>query len=273
VAVPRRLAAAAGCERVRAVGTVTDELEALAQGLLNLGVDTVAVESTGVYRIPVFELLEQHRPKVWLVDARQLKYVPRAQERRAGLPVAAEVDEPGAAARGVAPERRGPCAACGGAPARDAARRAGQLGAAHAEGAGADEHPAHRGAQRRDGTDRARHRARYRGRCARPAAAGPASPAARQGQQGGDRPGAGRQLARRAPVGVEAGAGDVRRHRSSPGRVRRPARCAAGRKQRGQRWRSASCRALAARLGRSSTSASDWPTEQAWPTRAATAWG
>lgn len=39
--------------------------------------DTVAVESTGVYWIPVFEVLEQQGLKVWLVDARQMKYVSR----------------------------------------------------------------------------------------------------------------------------------------------------------------------------------------------------
>ncbi len=56
--------------------TVTDDLNALAVWLVGLGVDTVAVESTGVYWIPVFEVLEQHGLKVWLVDARQMKYVP-----------------------------------------------------------------------------------------------------------------------------------------------------------------------------------------------------
>ena len=76
VAVPRHLAEAAGCEPVREVGTVTEQLRALAAWLVSLGVDTVAVESTGVYWIPVFEVLEQHGLKVWLVDARQLKYVP-----------------------------------------------------------------------------------------------------------------------------------------------------------------------------------------------------
>jgi len=76
VAVPRHLAEAAGCEPVREVGAMTDELNVLALWLVELGVDTVAVESTGVYWIPVFEVLEQHGLKVWLVDARQLKYVP-----------------------------------------------------------------------------------------------------------------------------------------------------------------------------------------------------
>jgi hypothetical protein len=76
VAVPRHLAQAAGDEPVREVGAMTDDLNALAKWLVGLGVDTVAVESTGVYWIPVFEVLEQHGLKVWLVDARQLKYVP-----------------------------------------------------------------------------------------------------------------------------------------------------------------------------------------------------
>jgi len=76
VAVPRHLAEQAGCEPVREFGAMTDDLYALARWLLSLGVDTVALESTGVYWIPVHEVLEQHGLTVWLVDARQLKYVP-----------------------------------------------------------------------------------------------------------------------------------------------------------------------------------------------------
>lgn len=76
VAVPRHLAEAAGDEPVREVGAMTGDLNALARWLVKLGVDTVAVESTGVYWIPVFEILEQHGLQVWLVDARQMKYVP-----------------------------------------------------------------------------------------------------------------------------------------------------------------------------------------------------
>ena len=76
VAVPRHLAEQAGCEPLREVGAMTDDLNALADWLLALGVDTVALESTGVYWIPVYEVLEQRGLKVWLVDARQMKYVP-----------------------------------------------------------------------------------------------------------------------------------------------------------------------------------------------------
>ncbi len=76
VAVPRHLAEAAGEEQVHEVGAMTADLNELARRLVALGVDTVALESTGVYWIPVFEVLEQHGLKVWLVDARQMRYVP-----------------------------------------------------------------------------------------------------------------------------------------------------------------------------------------------------
>ena len=72
VAVPSHLAE----ESVREFGPMTDDLKAMADWLLACGVDTVALESTGVFWIPVFEVLEQRGLKVWLVDARQMKYVP-----------------------------------------------------------------------------------------------------------------------------------------------------------------------------------------------------
>ena len=61
---------------VREFGVMTDDLNAMADWLLECGVDTVALESTGVYWIPLYEVLEQKGLKVWLVDARQMKYVP-----------------------------------------------------------------------------------------------------------------------------------------------------------------------------------------------------
>jgi len=72
VAVPRHAAE----EPVREFGAMTDDLNAMADWLLDCGVDAVALESTGVYWIPIHEVLEQRRLKVWLVDARQMKYVP-----------------------------------------------------------------------------------------------------------------------------------------------------------------------------------------------------
>ena len=72
VAVPPHVAT----EAVREFGAMTDDLNAMADWLLACGVETVALESTGVYWISVFEVLEQRGLKVWLVDTRQMKYVP-----------------------------------------------------------------------------------------------------------------------------------------------------------------------------------------------------
>ena len=72
VAVPRQR----DHEPVREFGAMTDDLHALADWLIACEVDTVALESTGVYWIPLYEVLEQRGLKVWLVDARQVKFVP-----------------------------------------------------------------------------------------------------------------------------------------------------------------------------------------------------
>ena len=69
-------ARAGGVRRRRVHDELAGARNALADWLLACGVDTVALESTGVYWIPVYEVLEQRGLKVWLVDARQMKYVP-----------------------------------------------------------------------------------------------------------------------------------------------------------------------------------------------------
>jgi hypothetical protein len=63
-------------ETVRCFGTFTPDLESLVQWLVEHRVDTVAMESTGVYWIPLFELLEAHPIQVYLVNARHIKNVP-----------------------------------------------------------------------------------------------------------------------------------------------------------------------------------------------------
>ena len=61
---------------VRCFGTFTPDLEALAAWLAAGGVTTVAMESTGVYWIPIFELLEERGLQVYLVNARHIQNVP-----------------------------------------------------------------------------------------------------------------------------------------------------------------------------------------------------
>lgn len=62
--------------RVRSFGTFTCDLESLADWLEECGIETVAMESTGVYWIPVFELLEARGFEVKLVEPGKLKSVP-----------------------------------------------------------------------------------------------------------------------------------------------------------------------------------------------------
>jgi transposase len=63
-------------ETIQVFGTFTPDLQRLADWLENNQVDTVAMESTGVYWIPVFELLEERGFKVYLVNGRHIKHVP-----------------------------------------------------------------------------------------------------------------------------------------------------------------------------------------------------
>jgi len=72
VAVPE-----GSCEQpVREFSSFTDDLHRMADWLLACGVTTVAMESTGIYWIPVFEILESRGLEVRLVNARHVKNVP-----------------------------------------------------------------------------------------------------------------------------------------------------------------------------------------------------
>ena len=61
---------------VQTFGTTTPELERLAAWLVAQNVQSAAMESTHVYWIPLYELLESRGIEVLLVNARQLHHVP-----------------------------------------------------------------------------------------------------------------------------------------------------------------------------------------------------
>jgi transposase len=63
-------------QSVRCFGAFTEDLHALADWLKLCRVKTVAMESTGVYWIPVFQILEARGFEVCLVNARHVKNVP-----------------------------------------------------------------------------------------------------------------------------------------------------------------------------------------------------
>jgi transposase len=61
---------------VRRFGCFTEDLHTLAHWLQSCGIDTVVMESTGVYWVPLFQLLEAEGFEVFLVNARHVKNVP-----------------------------------------------------------------------------------------------------------------------------------------------------------------------------------------------------
>jgi transposase len=61
---------------VEQFGATTPELEKLAQWLQQRKVESVAMESTGVYWIPLHEVLERHGLEAVLVNTRELAHVP-----------------------------------------------------------------------------------------------------------------------------------------------------------------------------------------------------
>jgi transposase len=63
-------------EPVRTFESFTADLHRMADWLVELGITTVAMESTGVYWIPAFEILEARGLEVLLVNARHVKNVP-----------------------------------------------------------------------------------------------------------------------------------------------------------------------------------------------------
>lgn len=61
---------------VRVFPTFTSDLNEMAQWLKSCGITTVAMESTGVYWIPVYDVVEQHGIQPCLVNPRNMKNVP-----------------------------------------------------------------------------------------------------------------------------------------------------------------------------------------------------
>ena len=72
VAVPPELSD----DPVQTFQSFTTDIERMANWLVSVGITTVAMESTGVYWIPVYEILEDHGLTVVLANARDCKAVP-----------------------------------------------------------------------------------------------------------------------------------------------------------------------------------------------------
>lgn len=75
VCVPEDTVPADACN-VRAFGAFSADLDKLVEWLLACGIETVALEATGVYWIPLVQKLEAAKIEVVLANARHLKQVP-----------------------------------------------------------------------------------------------------------------------------------------------------------------------------------------------------
>ncbi len=62
-------------QEIRRFGTMTGELQELAEWLAEVGVTAVAMESTGVYWQPIYHILEEHF-QIFLVNAQAVKRMP-----------------------------------------------------------------------------------------------------------------------------------------------------------------------------------------------------
>jgi transposase len=63
-------------EPVRPFACFTQDVQKMADWLIRCGIDTVAMQSTGVYWLPVYEILAQRGLRVFLVNARHTKNLP-----------------------------------------------------------------------------------------------------------------------------------------------------------------------------------------------------
>lgn len=63
-------------QETREFQTFTSSLTQLREWLVSLGITHVAMESTGVYWKPIYNVFEGHIPNVWIVNARHIKNVP-----------------------------------------------------------------------------------------------------------------------------------------------------------------------------------------------------
>ena len=85
------------------VPALPPELKAMADWLKQCGIRTVAMQSTGVYWIAVFDILEQAGLEVYLVNARETKNLLVAKQRRARESTADEAAHIRAVAKFVSP--------------------------------------------------------------------------------------------------------------------------------------------------------------------------
>ena len=147
-------------EPVRSFGAFTRDLEEMAAWLASCGVTKVAMESTSVYWIPVYETLERAGFEVMLVPPRMTKQIGGRKSDVLDCQWIWQLMSYGLLRGAFRPGRRGLPAALLRTPDEAADRGPLPLRPAHAEGADRDERQARLGDRQHHGTDRPAHPAR-----------------------------------------------------------------------------------------------------------------
>ena len=176
-------------EPVRRFKTFTPDLYRMVDWLEACRIDTVAMEATGVYWIPIYDILEQRGFKVVLVNARHVKNVPGRKTDVVDCQWIQELHEVGLLRGSFRPSaeivsRRAYLPASG-----DTGPGGRQSHPTDAEVPGPDERPPPQRDHRHHGPDGDADRPRYRQRCDRPQRVSLPSPLPLPSLRGGDRRG------------------------------------------------------------------------------------
>ena len=126
---------------VRSFGVFTSDLIALCDWLKRCQIETIAMESTGVYWIPLFQMLERNGFEVRLVNASHAKNVPGRKTDVKDCQWLQQLHTFGMLRGSFRPEGEDVRGAQLSAPARYSEQGLQQSGAAHAEGPHGDEYP------------------------------------------------------------------------------------------------------------------------------------
>ena len=131
----------AGEENIRVFPTFTDDCNALRDYLLLQKVTTVAMESTGVYRVVLYSVLEEAGIEVYLVNGRDVKNLPGRKSDVKDCQWLRQLHSYGLLAQKLHTRQRHPHRAQLSAAAPGSYPRLRYAGEPHAKSAYPDEHP------------------------------------------------------------------------------------------------------------------------------------
>src|SRR5215467_4670672 len=152
---------------VRRFGCTTAELKAMAVWLKQCEIRTVAMQSTGVYWIAVYDILEAAGLEVYLVNARETKNLPGRKTDVQESQWLMKLHCYGLLRTSFRPSQEVRTMRTYWRQHQDLVQAGGATYPAHAEGADADEHPVGQRVKRYHWEERAGHPSRHSGRRAR----------------------------------------------------------------------------------------------------------